>query len=143
MSNSNAKKSATLGMSHSTATNRLRKNILFHLLKKHSENICFKCSKVIDKVEHLSVEHKKPWESISAELFWDLENIAFSHMFCNRPNRPSGGRSVIDVPEGTIWCGLCKSPQPSKEFTPGAKNQCTSCKSERNALRERRIYKRD
>lgn len=86
--NSNNKKNITLGMPHGTASNRLRKNILFNLLKKHGENVCFKCSEVIDKVEDLSIEHKKPWEGISADLFWDLDNIAFSHMFCNRPDRP-------------------------------------------------------
>lgn len=137
MNKSNERKNATLGMSHSTATNRLRKNILFHLLKKHDENVCFKCSKLIEKVEDLSVEHKKPWEGISAELFWDIENIAFSHIFCNRPDRPSGGRDSINVPEGTIWCGGCKSPRPVSEFTAGARNQCSSCKRQHNASRER------
>lgn len=85
--NSNERKTETLGMPHGTATNRLRKNILFHLLKKHGENYCFKCSELIEEVEDLSIEHKKPWQGVSAELFWDLENIAFSHLHCNRPDR--------------------------------------------------------
>ena len=142
MNKSNARKNATLGMSHSTASHRLRKNVMFHLLKKHGENVCFKCSEDIDKVDDLSIEHKKPWESISADLFWDIENIAFSHLRCNRPDRPSGGQKPIDVPEATIWCGVCKSPQPLENFTLGAKNQCSVCKSRQNSLRDRRI-KRD
>lgn len=85
-------KSAVLGMPHGTAVNRLRKNILFHLLKKHGENICFKCGKEIETADTLSIEHKEPWQSnLSSQLFWDLENIAFSHMFCNRPHRNTGG----------------------------------------------------
>ncbi|VVB52086.1 Uncharacterised protein [uncultured archaeon] len=84
---SNEKKSATLGMPHGTASNRLRKIVLFHLLKKLNENTCFKCQGIIEAVEDLSIEHKKPWEGISAELFWDIENIAFSHLNCNRPDR--------------------------------------------------------
>lgn len=137
--NSNKNKDLTLGMPHGTAAHRLRKNVMFHLLKKHGENVCFKCSKIIDKVSDLSLDHKKPWEGVSADLFWDLENIAFSHMFCNRPDRPNSvGPSPIVVPEGTIWCGACKSPKPSTEFTSGAKNQCSSCKAKINALRDRR-----
>jgi hypothetical protein len=103
---SNTQKAATLGMPHGTANGRLRKNILFHLLKKLKENICFKCNKEILVVEELSIEHKLPWEGRSAELFWDLDNIAFSHLQCNRPHVHHGGslRKFVG-PEGTSWCG--------------------------------------
>jgi hypothetical protein len=47
---SGARKSAFLGMPHGTANNRLRKMILFHLLQKHDENICFNCSEKIETV---------------------------------------------------------------------------------------------
>ena len=140
---SNENKNRTLGMPHGTAANRLRKNILFHLLKKHGENCCFKCNEASEVVEDLSIEHKKPWEGISAELFWDLENIAFSHLHCNRPNRPAnnGGWNKIEAPEGTAWCGVKKHFVPIVLFTAGAKGECSNCKSERNSLRERRkIY---
>jgi hypothetical protein len=136
---SNENKAATLGMPHGTATNRLRKNILFHLLKKHGENTCHACGELIQSVEALSIEHKKPWEGISAELFWDLDNIAFSHLHCNRPHRLSGGGwNKITAPEGKQWCGVCKSFKESVNFTEGAKGECQSCKTERNALRDRR-----
>ncbi len=144
MSNtSNIRKAATLGMPHGTATNRLRKIVLFHLLKKHNENHCFRCNKPIETVEDLSIEHKKPWEGISAELFWDLGNIAFSHLFCNRPDRPSYGDKTIPVPKGTIWCGACKQPRAAQLFTLGAKNQCSPCKAQQNALRDRRRVQSD
>ena len=45
-----------------------------------NEDICFKCKSKIKIVEELSIEHKLPWEGISIELFWDLDNIAFSHL---------------------------------------------------------------
>jgi 5-methylcytosine-specific restriction endonuclease McrA len=89
---SNNSKAVTLGMPHGTACGKLRKNILFHLLKKHGENQCYRCTEPIELVDELSIEHKKPWEGISADLFWDLENVAFSHMRCNRPHRNNGGR---------------------------------------------------
>lgn len=110
---SNKKKSDTLGMPHGTAGGRLRKNILFHLLKKLNENVCVRCKNLIETVDELSIEHIKPWEGISAELFWDLNNIAFSHMRCNRPHRFVTENlgllaKPIVAPSGTAWCGTHK-----------------------------------
>ncbi len=125
-----------LGMPHGTATNKLRKNILFSLLVRLQENVCFKCGQQIFSVNELSIEHKQPWEGRDSNLFWDLNNIAFSHLRCNVAH-VFHGRIEIKVPEGTIWCGACKSPKPASDFTSGAKNQCQSCKSILNARRIR------
>jgi hypothetical protein len=115
---SGARKSAFLGMPHGTAANRLRKSILFHLLQKHDENICFKCSERIETADELSIEHKEPWEGISLELYWSMDNIAFSHLRCNRPHRNVGGgigkRKV--GPEDTAWCVKCKAFYAVSEF---------------------------
>ena len=115
---SNEKKNATLGMPHGTACNRLRKMILFKLLGKLGENVCTRCHLPIDAVDDLSIEHLKPWEGISAELFWDLNNIAFSHVSCNRPNRPgrAGGRPKKIGPVGTAWCVKCQKFEPIEKF---------------------------
>ncbi|HXQ38298.1 MAG TPA: hypothetical protein VN843_30130 [Anaerolineales bacterium] len=118
---SNEKKSVTLGMPHGTATNRLRKNILFHLLKKHGENYCFRCCESIERVDDLSIEHKQPWEGISAELFWDLNNIAFSHLCCNTPHRHNGGgHNRKDAPAGMAWCSVCQKFEPVEAFDKNA-----------------------
>jgi hypothetical protein len=61
VSKSGARKSAFLGMPHGTAGNRLRKLILFDLLRRHGENVCLKCSKEIETADELSIEHKQPW----------------------------------------------------------------------------------
>jgi hypothetical protein len=117
VSKSGARKSAFLGVPHGTACNRLRKMVLFEVLRKHGENVCFKCAEVIETPEELSIEHKEPWEGVSLELFWSLENIAFSHLRCNKNHRRKGGgasRRKIG-PEGTAWCRQCK------EFLPGSK----------------------
>ena len=84
---SSEKKSKFLGMPHGTATSHLRKNVLFHLLQRLDEDRCFRCGDKIDTVDELSMDHKEPWEGISIDLFWDLENIAFSHVSCNKPHR--------------------------------------------------------
>lgn len=119
MRDSNARKSALLGMPHGTASYRLRKMILFNLLQKHGENVCFKCSQLIETEKELSIEHKQPWEGVSVELFWSLDNIAFSHRSCNLPHtyRGNGVWRRRVGPEGTAWCRNCKAFLPVSAFS--------------------------
>ena len=135
---SNEKKSATLGVPYGTASHRLRKMILFDLLRRHKENTCHVCGSEILTSGELSIEHKKPWEGVSAELFWDLTNIAFSHTQCNKPHTYRGGspRKIV-APQGREWCGAKKHFVSKHLFTAGAKGECSSCKSERNSQRKR------
>ena len=107
----------TLGMPQGTAMNRLRKMVLFRQLKKYRDNICARCEKEIENVEQLSIEHVKPWEGRSAELFWDMDNIAFSHLDCNRQHIYHGGASKRKIaPEGMSWCVGCKKFEPVGNF---------------------------
>lgn len=131
----NERKAATLGMPWGTANGRLRKSILFHLLKKHNENVCVRCQKEIEKVEDLSIEHIVPWEGKSAELFWDLDNIAFSHLACNVPHqRTSAGPKLRKIgPDGTNWCSRHQRFISDKEFSSnksrwnGLHDLCKEC----------------
>ncbi|HEX8708105.1 MAG TPA: HNH endonuclease [Pyrinomonadaceae bacterium] len=136
---SGTRKSAFLGMPHGTANARLRKKILFHLLQKHDENICFRCSESIETVDELSIEHKQPWEGVSVELFWSPDNIAFSHPRCNVPHhyRGGGARRRKAGPAGTAWCRRCKTFYPVAAFSRnrtrwnGLQAWCNKCMSER------------
>lgn len=125
-----------LGMPRGTASNRLRKLVLFDTLKRHKENVCYQCKKEIEKAEELSIEHMKPWENVDVALFWDLNNIAFSHLICNikaarhpevRPNH----RRV--APEGMSWCRTHKKFFPVDDFSKkserwnGLKHDCKEC----------------
>lgn len=87
--NAKKKKREQLGMDNSTASHQLRKLILFSLVKQTAQDICFRCQKKIETVEELSIEHKKPWldSSNPISLFFDLDNIAFSHLRCNIADR--------------------------------------------------------
>ncbi len=104
MNVNNANKAAFLGMAIGTATHQLRKQILFKYVKLAGEDICFKCELPIETVAELSIEHKLPWLGISTELFWDLDNIAFSHLTCNRPHVYGSTKRRKIGPEGTAWC---------------------------------------
>jgi HNH endonuclease len=80
----NKKKSKEqLGMPYSTAYLRLQKRILFFLAKECDRLNCFRCGKEIETIEDFSIDHKEPWLDKSPELFFDVNNIAFSHLICN------------------------------------------------------------
>ena len=85
MEKCNQRKNEQLGMNAATAANKLRKLIMFKLLKDSNKNVCYRCGKTIDSVEELSIEHKIPWlhSDNPKELFFDIDNIAFSHLKCN------------------------------------------------------------
>ena len=72
-------------MPHGTASNRLRKSIMFSLIKQCGFDICYRCKEVIETEKELSIEHKTPWldSENPKELFFDLGNISFSHLRCN------------------------------------------------------------
>lgn len=78
-------KNKQLGMNFGTASNILRKSILFNLLQKLNLNICHRCNSAITSTDSLSIDHKLPWmySDRPKQLFFDLNNIAFSHKSCN------------------------------------------------------------
>lgn len=104
------------GIPVGTAQSRLRKQILFELTQKLGLNVCYRCGDVIQTVEELSTDHKQSWID-NHELFWDLENTAFSHFLCNSiASDRSGPRERIKSrkigPAGTAW------RQGHQEFLP-------------------------
>ncbi len=115
---SNKRKAAFLGMPHGTAAAKLRKMILWRFIQQCGEDTCFRCKEKIESIDDLSIEHKEPWEGVSVELFWDLDNIAFSHMKCNVPHRyPGGGISKRKIgPSGTAWCIRHRTFHAATEF---------------------------
>ena len=96
MSKSNQLKSQKLGMNFSTASNRLRRILMFNLLKECNKNTCYRCKSVIQSPDDFSIDHKVDWmySKNPIQLFWDVDNIAFSHKSCNiRAGRlPKEGR---------------------------------------------------
>lgn len=72
-------------MPFGTASAKLRKNILFELIVKCGLDNCFQCGAKIKSVNELSIEHKVPYldSEDPVKLFFDIDNIAFSHLKCN------------------------------------------------------------
>jgi len=78
------KKKRQLGMNPSTASHRLIKDIMWDLIQKTNQDTCCKCDEIMTR-ENFSIEHVIPW--LDSEdpigLFFDLNNIRFSHLSCN------------------------------------------------------------
>ena len=85
MSKSNEKKSRQLGEPYGTACNKMKKQLMFRLMQKCGMDICHQCGEKIEDVNKMSIEHKEPWldSDDPVSLFYDPDNICFSHMFCN------------------------------------------------------------
>lgn len=145
----NEEKARQLGMPLGTATNRLRKRIILHLLQRSGEDICFRCGGRIETVDDLSIEHKQAWFRVDVALFWDLGNVAFSHLKCNisagrRSTEPAvAGWNRKDGPPGTAWCAACRQFKPIAEFSRhrsrrnGLQAYCDRCRSWQRSQEER------
>ena len=118
--NSNQKKAFQLGMPHGTAHNRLRKEIIFSLIKRLKENFCFQCGAEITTLRELSIEHKIPYldSEDPKKLFFDLDNIAYSHLSCNvaaaRSKEPTHGLHSTYNNAG-CRCTLCTAANTKRK----------------------------
>lgn len=124
-----------LGMPVATATARLKKAMMFEMAVALERDNCLRCDKPIETAEELSVDHIQPWRYESAELFWDLTNVAFSHRACNKVDRPRRREG----PEGTSWCCTHKAFLSEDAFGAdinrwnGLSITCLQCDRERAA----------
>jgi len=99
--NTNKKKSEQLEIPIGTAQNKLRKSIMFFLIQKCGLDICYQCGEKIETVDDFSIEHKIPWMDSAnpKELFYNIDNIAFSHLACNI----KAGRNTRELQHGTEY----------------------------------------
>jgi len=74
-----------LGVSPGTAAHRLRKMLLFRFAQQSNQDTCYRCKLKIESIDEFSIEHIIPWLHAEnpAQVFFDLDNIAYSHMKCN------------------------------------------------------------
>ena len=74
-------RAALLGMPYGTAEKHLRKSVIYELARQCGKNFCRWCGATISSPEDLAVVHIQDW-SDDADRFWDLSNVAFSHVSC-------------------------------------------------------------
>lgn len=88
---SNEKKANQLGMKPGAARHKLVKMIIFDMATKLGLNKCYRCGELIKSCDDLSIDHKIAWLDNDINLYWDLNNITFSHKPCNsRSTRRNG-----------------------------------------------------
>lgn len=77
------KKKIQLGVDPGTAAHQLRADILFKFVKMAGYK-CYRCYKKLTR-ETFSIDHKISWldSDNPTKLFFDLNNITFSHQSCN------------------------------------------------------------
>jgi len=137
MSRSTKIKSEILGIKFGTASNKLRKELMFNLVCQLNKNICYRCNKEIKTADEFSIDHKIPWQNHNepVKMFFDLGNIAFSHLSCNCADAKSYNK--IDPPLNKSWCHVCKNFLNTKEFSKRSTRwnnldyECKSCKNKR------------
>jgi hypothetical protein len=103
-----SKKTKQLGMNPGTASNRLKKKILFSFAKRLDLNWCYQCGAEITDIQKFTIEHKKPWldSKDPKDLFFNLDNIAFSHASCNYA--ASRARKGMPCPSVTAYRNGCR-----------------------------------
>jgi hypothetical protein len=74
-------RAALLGMPYGTAEKHLRKAMLHSLAQQCGKNLCRWCQTEISSPDDLAVVHVQDW-SDDADKYWDLNNVAFSHVSC-------------------------------------------------------------
>jgi hypothetical protein len=143
VSSYNKKRSALLGENISTATHKLRKSIMFAAIVALGVDVCYRCNEKIDNIDHLSIEHKEPWQSAMdpKAAFYDLNNIAFSHLSCNVKAGTGGGlnKKADDVP--------CPQGHTGVVRTARGQRRCPEChrrtQNKRASTLEFKVKKRD
>ena len=127
---SNEAKTQALNMNFGTASHRLRKSILFDLLRRFDLDHCFRCEQKIEDVDDLSIEHKEPWQGANdpKAAFFDLKNIAFSHLRCNVG---AANRDKERCPAGHAYT------KKNTYLYTGTGRQCRACDRKRMRRRYR------
>lgn len=139
--NNNKQRAEQLGMSYGAANHKLKKNLMFKFAQMLDFDNCYACGEKIQTPTDLSVEHKEPWEGREngVEKFWDLDNIAFSHLKCNIPHVQGGYKHRKIGKEGTAWCGSCQDFLSVNLFRKdstrwnGVDSVCNACRKKKRA----------
>jgi len=111
---------AQLGLDPGTASYRLNKMLLFDYAIKAGHNVCYRCGEKIVELRQFSIEHKIPWlDSINpAVLFFDLNNIAYSHLSCNSKAARKTNRKYATADEFKTYERIRVRDKARRSYTP-------------------------
>lgn len=133
----NKQQAKYLGQPISTARSQLCKNLLFEYVKRAGDTLCYRCGKIIDNVDEFTIEHKSDWryQENAAELFFDIDNICFSHCSCN--SKFTSGKRRSDNKHGFkgiyAYAGKTGTKYQAAVVWKGSKTYSSPCDSPEEA----------
>ena len=121
-------------MNPSTASHRLLRDILWSLVQKSGRDTCYQCSAKMTR-QSFSIEHKEPWldSEDPVGIYFDLDNISFSHLACNIKASRTPHKKYHTVEEKRTggaerqklwWTSLSKEEQQSRRKIKYEKYKC-------------------
>lgn len=122
-----------LGMGVASATGKLRKLLLYEFARRLNLISCYRCHRTIESIDEFTVDHKKNWLHKSADLFWDIDNIAFSHFVCNTTHNRTAEMYKHRTNKKCNECGEVKAIKSFGKHKQGSeiriRSYCNQCRS--------------
>ena len=84
------------------------------LVQETKKDRCFRCDEKITNYIELSIDHMDAWLDQDNSVFWNLNNIAYSHLTCN--SAKSATSSINKHPSYNSYSSGCRC------------DACTMCK---------------
>ena len=99
-----------LGMAYGTARHRLSRTLMFKMAQTLGLTTCHQCDEEIERQEEFSTEHIEPWlhSDNPIKIFFDLDNITFSHQACNSGAARRYRKHGISQYKLGCRCDICK-----------------------------------
>ena len=121
-----------------SAQTQLYRRLLFWLAAQAGLLECFRCHENIKRWEDFSIDHKEPWRFASdpIEAYFNSDNIAFSHLGCNRMSadliRNHRARRITHCPQGHAY-------DVENTYLYRGGRLCKTCHRDSERLRRRRL----
>lgn len=96
----------------------------FTLLSALGKTNCWRCSLPMT-VETYSLDHKQPWLDEDVSLFWDPDNIGYSHKSCN--SREARKPTKKNLRDEDRWCYKCQMFLPYEHWPPSKRLRADFC----------------
>lgn len=84
-SNCETRYAEQLGQPADKAQAILRRRVMLALIQKAGLDCCARCGARLVDPDDIALDHVVPWRNSQnpKKLFWDLDNVRFSHKHCN------------------------------------------------------------
>ena len=124
-----------LGQNTGGAAYVLYRKLLFKMVQELGRDQCHRCGQEIENYESFSIDHIESWRLADdpKAVFFDLENIAFSHRSCNEyAGAAAQNAAKTHCPQGHEYT-------EDNTYRYGNGRYCRSCSRERMRIKRREL----